>query len=118
MSVTPDPRIPVVFGTPGDAGRDDALLVEREDGPFCDMATGAAEAFVSAARPAHAIGCACCSPRRAAAEALGRLFLARARGDGPPFRRVVAATLTQAGAAAIRAALVEDRVAAARFRLG
>jgi hypothetical protein len=47
---------------------------------------------------------------------LGRLFLARVRGELPWFRGVVAVTRSEAGADAVRAALVDDVVTAARFR--
>ncbi|MDE2573876.1 MAG: hypothetical protein KGL55_01045, partial [Rhodospirillales bacterium] len=59
-------------------------------------------------------GCACCLPRHGAAAALGALFLARARGEVPFFRRVLAVVRD---AAAVRAALAGDVVTAARFRL-
>jgi hypothetical protein len=48
---------------------------------------------------------------------LARLFLARARGDGPLFARVLALPRSEGGAAAIRDALASDVLAAARFRL-
>jgi len=64
----------------------------------------------------HPLGCICCAPRGPVAEALGRLFLARARGELPWFRSVVAVTHSAAGADAVRAALAGDVVTAARFR--
>ncbi len=64
----------------------------------------------------HAPGCACCVPRGPVAEALGRLFLARARGEVAWFRSV-AVLASLAGEAAVRAALAEDQVSAGRFRL-
>jgi len=50
------------------------------------------------------------------AEALGRLFLARARGEVAGFRSI-AVIATPAGEAAVRAALAGDQVSAGRFRL-
>ncbi len=66
---------------------------------------------------AHPLGCACCLPRGPVAVALGRLFLARARGEAPLFDTVIAVTRGAAGAAAVRAALTDDVVTRARFRL-
>jgi hypothetical protein len=63
------------------------------------------------------MGCACCTPRGPVAEALGRLFLARTRGDGAFFRSVVAVVTTSGGRTAVRAALAQDQVCAGRFRL-
>ncbi len=62
----------------------------------------------------HVAGCACCAPRGPAAAALGALFRARATGAAPFFGRVVVVA-TPAGEAAVRAAVAEDVVAAARF---
>jgi hypothetical protein len=50
------------------------------------------------------------------AQALGRLFLARARAEVPWFHSVVAVTRSAAGAGAVQAALTADVVTAARFR--
>jgi hypothetical protein len=126
-----DGRIGVRFGTEEDAGPDDALLIEN-------VAPGAGEApsdrvvppagaaptdrpalasFILPVRVAtHPLGCACCTPRGPVAEVLGRLFLARARGELPWFRSVVAVTCSAAGADAVRAALIADVVTTARFR--
>jgi hypothetical protein len=51
------------------------------------------------------------------ADALARLFLARARGEVGLFGAVLAVPAGAAGAAAIRAVLDTDQVAASRFRL-
>jgi hypothetical protein len=108
-----DGRIGVRFGAVGDAGPDDALLIEGD----ASADRPAVARFAIIARiAAHPIGCACCAPRGPTADALGRLFLARARGEMPWFHRVVAVTHTDAGAAAVRAALQEDVVTTARFR--
>ena len=66
----------------------------------------------------HPAGCACCAARQAAALALDRLFLQRARGEIPFFRRVAAVLATERGEASLRAALASDPVVSARFRLG
>ncbi len=107
-----DGRIPVVLG--GVAGKGDAVLLEGEG--VLPAGVAAARFMVSAG--GHAIGCACCVPRSDAARALGRLFLARARGEVAAFRRVVAVTTSEAGRAAVKAAVAGDVVASARFRLG
>ena len=104
-----DGRIPVLFGTV--PGPTDALLREGKG-----VAAPCVEWFLAAA-PGHAPGCACCTARAPAGQALGRLALARARGDAPFFLRVVAHVATQAGRQAVLAALAGDKVAAARFRL-
>lgn len=114
-----DGRVWVRFGAAGDAGPEDALLIE---GPGAGEGAGAADRravarFTLRVRIAtHPRGCACCAPRGPVAEALGRLFLGRARGEFPWFRSVVAVTHSAAGADAVRAALAGDVVTAARFR--
>lgn len=66
----------------------------------------------------HEAACTCCGGRSPAAAALDRLFQARVRNQCPWFDRVVALAETQAARAAIEAALREDAVTAARFRVG
>jgi hypothetical protein len=111
MNEPTDARVPVVFADLAAAGPDDGLLIEG-DAP---APLGRAVArFASGPRPWHAPGCFCCAPRAAAAAALGRLYLARARGEVPFFRRVVAVVKDPA---AVRAALAEDTLAGGRFRL-
>jgi len=106
-----DARLPVVFGTVATAGPEDALLIEG-DAPALPGQTVAR--FTAGPLPWHAAGCACCVPRAAAAAALGRLFLARARGEVAFFRRVVAVVNNKQ---ALQAALSVDALAAARFRI-
>ena len=113
MALFLDARLPVRFGTADQAGPETALLIEG-DAP---APAGAAVARFVLASGGHPAGCACCAPRGPAAEALARLFLGRARGGGL-FRDVVALVRGPAGEAAVRAAVTEDRFAAARFRLG
>lgn len=93
-----DARVPVVFGSSRDAQEGDAVLAGA-----LDDALG------------HDAGCACCVARTPAAQALGDLFMQRARGEVAFFRRVLVDG--RAAEAAVRAALQSDPVAAARFRL-
>lgn len=111
-----DARIPVLVGadpTPGDAGPDIVALVEAGAQP----PPGVPHAVFSPDQ-AHAAGCACCAARVGAALALDRLFLLRARGELPLFRRVLAVVASPAGAASINAALSADPVVSARYRAG
>jgi hypothetical protein len=110
MSFSVDARIPVIVASPDQVGADDALLCEGPN-PLAQAS------FVPAAPIGHAPGCACCAPRNAAGRALAALLQARARGEIPFFRRVVAASLTDAGQAELTAALAADPVAASCFRL-
>jgi hypothetical protein len=110
-----DARIPVVFGSRAQSGPADALLLEGEgDG---DTAAGQDWFQPDPAHPSHPTGCACCPSRTGAAMALARLLLARGRGSGLFFRRVIAVTTTPAGREAVRLALAEDPLASACFRL-
>src|SRR5690242_6394703 len=87
-----DDRIPVRFfrdaggeGDPACHGRGAAWLIEG-DAP---APAGAAVArYTAPLSGAHAPGCRCCAARSSAAVALGRLFLARARGEVAPFDHV------------------------------
>ena len=65
----------------------------------------------------HAVACTCCGGRSAVAAALDRLFQARVRGQCPWFDRVVALAETPEARAMVEAALRDDAVTAARFRL-
>jgi hypothetical protein len=107
-----DARIPLVFGQVEDAGPDDAVLMEG-DGPV--SVAGAVVRIAAAAVADHALDCACCLPRPPVAAALGGLFLARARGEVPFFRRVV---IVVADDVQIRAAIAADPMVSGRFRLG
>lgn len=110
-----DGRVPVRFGSADTAGRDEALLVEGD----AAVPTGhpVARFRLIPGVMGHPVGCACCNPRGPVAEALGRLFLASARGEAALFLSVVAVVATPTGEAAVRAALAEDQVSAGRFRL-
>jgi hypothetical protein len=111
--MTDDGRIPVRFAEAATVAPDEALLMEGDGA----VAAGAAVAwFQPAGLGMHAPGCACCAARGPAAEALGRLFLARARGEVAPFRAVVAVARTPAGRRAVMEALTRDPLVAGRFR--
>lgn len=111
MNQPADDRVPVHFGPPAD---DEAMLIEGDAGDTCGRPV--ARFRLSAASAGHPPGCACCVQRDPAAQALGRLFLARARGQVAWFRSV-AVLATAAGEAAVRAALADDQVSSGRFRL-
>ncbi len=72
---------------------------------------------VPEAQAGHVTGCACCVPAGPAAEALRRLFLARVRGEQKFFREVVVLAQTPVGEEAVRAAVADDPVVSARYRL-
>ena len=90
-----------------------AVLAEAPPPP-----RGRAVAVVSFDLSAHPGGCACCGGRSTAAAALDRLFQARVRGACGWFDRVVALADSDAARGEITAALRDDPVTAARFRLG
>jgi G3E family GTPase len=62
-------------------------------------------------------GCLCCTVRGDLVNALRDLFLKRARGEVPPFRRVVVETTGLADPAPVLHTLMNDPLVAARFRL-
>lgn len=105
-----DSRIPVLFGQ--QPGPEDAVLVEEGLAP----PAGLYVVRFAATRPGHAIGCACCPPRGAGAEALSHAFRARATGAAPFFKRVMVLASAN-GAAEITAAVEQDAVSRARYRL-
>jgi hypothetical protein len=111
MSHDTDDRVTVRFGSP-EAG--EAALVEGDAPAPSGQPT--ARFHLKSGLAGHVPGCACCVQRGPAAEALGRLFLARARGEVAWFR-TVAVLATPAGEAAVRAEVARDQVSAGRFRL-
>jgi hypothetical protein len=122
MSWSLDVRIPLTVVTDEtallralSAGKPAAVLAEA---PPPALPPGAV-ALVSfdLSGPTHAAGCACCAGRSSAAAALDRLFQARVRGQCGWFDRVVALAETEAARAEVAAALREDAVTAARFRI-
>jgi hypothetical protein len=107
-------RIPVLFGAlHGET--DAAWLVENGMAP---PVSGYAEHFtLPPAKFGHIQGCNCCTPRGPAADALARLLRARATGTAPFFKRVIVRA-SQTGEAAIRQAIENDLLTAARYSLG
>ncbi len=97
MALMVDARIGVVFGRASERQEGDVVLTEGLAGV------------------GHLAGCACCMSRTAAADALSRLFLRRARGEVPFFRRVLI-DVDEVGKDAVRAALQSDPIVSARFR--
>jgi hypothetical protein len=116
MAWSLDVRISLSFGTAASLAEDGAtaLLVEAPPEP---LPPGAVAQASFAPGPAHAPACGCCGGRSAAAAALDRLFQARVRGQCGWFDRVLAIVETPEAAAEIAAALREDAVTVARFRL-
>ena len=114
MTDAEDARIPILFAPSLAAGLTGcAVLLEGDQA----LPEGVAGVRFTARGGRHGAGCACCRPRSPAAEALARLFLARARGEAAPFSAIVAVTTTPAGRAAVLEALEADVLARARFRL-
>jgi hypothetical protein len=121
MAWSIDARIPLTLLEDGPAlaaalaahGGDAALLLAAPPGALPQAAMAQAS-FVPGL--AHAGACACCAGRGAAAAALDRLFQARARGQCGWFARVLAVA-EGAARAEVEAALRDDAVTAARFRL-
>jgi hypothetical protein len=108
-----DARVPVRFGTLETAADDAALLIEG-DGPVVPDRPVAC--FSAGAAVGHPVGCACCAARSPGAQVLARLFLARARGETAMFREVVVVA-GSAGRVAVRAAVENDPLASAWFRV-
>ena len=108
-----DARVPVRFGKLENTPAGVVLLVEG-DAPV--GAGRAVERFTVPVEALHPIGCVCCAARSPAAQALARLFLARARGEVEMFREVVVVA-TPEGEAAVRATLEGDPLVSAWFRL-
>ena len=110
-----DARLPLRFGTPADARDGDAVLLS----PGAPAPPGLPAAWLQEridTAAAHPVGCACCIPRNAAAQALSLLFLRRGRGEVTAFRTVLAA-VGAADADLVRAALRSDPLVSGRFRL-
>ena len=110
-----DARLPLRFGTLADAQDGDAVLLPQG----AHAPPGLPAAYLPAGADAalgHPAGCACCSPRNPAAQALGSLFLRRGRGEMAAFRSVLAA-VGAGDADLVRAALLSDPLASGRFRL-
>jgi hypothetical protein len=111
MVYAPDMRIPVLFTKVSGA---EAYLVEG-DAPV--PAGAYVVRFTLPARNSgHVIGCHCCTPRGPAADALAAMFRARATGSAPFFSQV-AVLASEAGEAVVRAAIEEDLIASARYKI-
>jgi hypothetical protein len=105
-----DARIPVFFATTAAEADGVAWLVE-------DAAVAAWDAGDGGREAGHAAGCTCCVARSPVAEALGRLFRARAVGEVPFFTRLGVVPASPAGETSIRQALETDGLAAACYRV-
>jgi hypothetical protein len=105
-----DARLPVFFADADQAAAEDGVLLEGEG----ESVPGRDYFEVT---EGHPVGCACCAPRNGAGVALSRLLLARARGKGPFFRRVVAVVRSEAGRDAVVHAIDTDPLASACFVL-
>jgi hypothetical protein len=101
-----DARIPVFFAAASEEMAGVAWLVE--DAAVAGWASDAA---------GHGAGCACCVARSPVADALGRLFRARAVGEVPFFTRLGVVPAGAAGEASVRQALTTDGLASACFRV-
>ena len=110
-----DARLPLRFGPLESWSPGEAVLFDEDR---FDGDRGGAEpaAWFTPDAPEHVAGCVCCGARSGAARALSELFRRRAVAAGPAFRGVLAVVGPE-GEAAVRAALVEDGVIAARYRL-
>jgi hypothetical protein len=102
-----DARIPVFFADTADTAAEGiAWLVEDGDNAAWDSRDAG-----------HVPGCACCVARSPVAEAMGRLFRARAVGEVSFFRRLGVVAAGEGGAAAVRQALETDGLVSACYRL-
>jgi hypothetical protein len=109
--MTAEQRVCITFGDP--VRPEDAVLIAG-DAPA--PLAAAVERFSPIPVRGHRLGCNCCAPRNQAALALNRLFLARARGAAPWFKRLVFIG-NVAAEAELRAALADDLLSRARFVL-
>ena len=107
-----DARIPVLFVNAATPGLTDAVLHEGEGQP------GPAWEWFGQVDGPHPEGCNCCTPRTQAGQAIARLMLARGRGVGPYFTRILVVTRSQEGRDAVLRALAEDPIAASFCRAG
>ncbi len=101
-----DARIPVFFAKAPDAAEGVAWLVED---PMV--------AAWDSREAGHVAGCTCCVTRSPVAEALGRLFRARAVGEVSFFTRLGVVPASAAGEASLRQALETDGLASACYRI-
>ena len=113
-----DARIPLIFGQAAEAGPTDAVLIEGEGEPAKGRDWFQPDLAMAKPAMAHPADCACCTPRSAAGMALARLILARGRGSGLFFSRVIAEVQTPAGRESVLAALDTDPIVSCFCRLG
>jgi hypothetical protein len=111
MNPASAPLIPIAFGAANEARDGDAVLQEGRG-----ASAPGHEWFTIEAALGHPVRCACCMPRNAAGQALGRLLLARGRGTAPFFGRVLVVARSQEGRDAVRDAVALDPLASACFR--
>ena len=111
MTWTLDARLPVYFNSDSGVPADAAVLAEEG----IDAPPGQPLERFRATTFGHPAGCACCGPRSSAAQALSRLFVARARGTAPFFSAVLVAA-GPSGERAVVDALARDPAVAAWFR--
>lgn len=117
--MTADPRIPVTLLP--DAAALPAWLGAGGPAALVTDTIGTPPGFVAMerfdARAAHWRGCACCAGRTAAALAFDTLFQGRVRGRLAWFDRVAVLAATPAARQQAVAALQDDVLTLARFRL-
>lgn len=94
------PLTAVVMNEFGEVGLDHQLLEERR-GPLALLSGG----------------CVCCQVQGSLAPTLKNLWMARSKGELPPYQRLIIETTGIADPAPILATLVQDRWIAARHRL-
>jgi hypothetical protein len=104
-----DARIPVFFASVPAEAAGVAWLVEE--------AAAAWDVREEGRDAGHDAGCTCCVARSPVAEALGRLFRARAVGEVAFFTRLGVVPANAAGEAAVRQALESDGLASAYYRV-
>ncbi len=103
-----DARIPLRFGASDTQAAGEALLVDADiRGLTPRLQTGG---------DAHPVGCGCCCRRSPEADALARLFRRRATGEEAWFNGVLA-VVSPGRQAGVTAALRDDPLVSARFRL-
>ena len=101
-----DARIPVFFAAVPAEAEGVAWLVE-------DVTV----ASWDSREAGHVAGCTCCVARSPVAEALGRLFRARAVGEMPFFTRIGVVPANASGETSVRQALETDGLASACYRV-
>ncbi len=111
MRNSSDGRIPIAFIASVAQAKGEAFLVEGN----ASVPPGTVVERFSARVQRHAFGCVCCRSRSPAAQALSRLSVAYAKGAINTGVLVYAAT--EEGRASVSAALKDDVVLQARFRL-